>query len=240
MMYMIRYLLLIGLSLGSCSQLPLAYAQNFSEVNKVIFGFPEYDINQERFDEYEYSFAKIKFNRGPHSIVILAFVEDGIYEWVGKDNVKIFTKDGRVIKTSGLNTDFEIRSPKNIPEIASLRTSSGNKISNFVSAIDFRSLFFSDKDTEAAQEYFELIDLYQPDLFNATLRTRYSARTESIERFGELVNVQEIEQIASIDSIAWSERNYFYADEKTGRILKSSQKLHPRLARVYIDFFYKF
>ena len=86
---MIRYLLLIGLSLGSCSQLPLAYAQNFSEVNKVIFGFPEYDINQERFDEYEYSFAKIKFNRGPHSIVILAFVEDGIYEWAGKDNVKI-------------------------------------------------------------------------------------------------------------------------------------------------------
>ena len=240
MMYTIKYLLLVTLTLGSCSQLPLAYAQNFSEVNKVIFGFPEYDINQERYDEYEYSFAKIKFNRGPHSIVILAFVEDGIYEWVGKDNVKIFTKDGRVIKTSGLNTDFEIRSPQNIPEIASISTPSENKISRFLSAVDLRSLFFSDKDTEEVQEYFELIDLYQPDLINAILRTRYSARTENIERFGELVNVQEIEQIASIDSIAWSERNYFYADDKTGRILKSSQKLHPRVPRVYIDFFYKF
>ena len=61
-----------------------------------------------------------------------------------------------------------------------------------------------------------------------------------IERFGKLVNVQEIEQIASIDSIAWREKNYFYVDESTGRVLQSSQKLHPRLARVSIDFFYKF
>jgi hypothetical protein len=54
------------------------------------------------------------------------------------------------------------------------------------------------------------------------------------------VNVRAIEQIASIDSIAWSEKNYFYADENTGRVLQSSQKLHPRLSRVYVDFFYKF
>jgi hypothetical protein len=239
-MYTIRYLLVIGLTLGSCAQLPLAYAQNFSEVNKVIFGFPEYDITQERFDKFEFSFAKIKFDRGPHAIVILAFVDNGIYEWAGKDNVKIFTKDGRVIKTSGLLTDFEIRSPKNIPEITSLNTSSKNNISRFLSAIDFRPSFLSGKEVEAAQEYYELIDLYQPDLFNATLRSRYSFHPESIERFGELINVQKIEQISSIDSIAWRERNYFYADERTGRVLKSSQKLHPRLARVHIEFFYKF
>ena len=230
----------MGLTLGSCSQLPLAYAQNFSEVNKVIFGFPEYDINRTRFDEYEYSFAKIKFNRGPHSIVILAFVDDDIYEWVGTDNVKIFTQNGRVIKTTGLITDFEIRSPKNISDILSSNNLPTFKKSRLSAAIDFLPSFFSDKDIEEPQEQYESIDLYQPDLFNATLRTRYSSRSDEIERFGKLVNVQEIEQIASIDSIAWREKNYFYVDESTGRVLQSSQKLHPRLARVSIDFFYKF
>ena len=44
MMYMIRHLLFIAFAFSSCSQLPLAYAQNFSEVNKVIFGFDNEEI----------------------------------------------------------------------------------------------------------------------------------------------------------------------------------------------------
>jgi len=239
MTFMTRYVFLIVSILSSCSQLPLAYAQNFSEVNKVIFGFPEYDITQERFEEYEYSFAKVKFNRGPHSIVILAYIDEGIYEWAGTDNVRIFTKNGRIIKTSGLNTDFQIRSPGDHVLLASMRDDSVNKKSRFSLITSFIPSLWSTKQTEV-QEHFEAIDLYKPDLFNATLRTSYTSYVDELERFGEAVNVTAIEQIASIDSIAWHEKNYFYVDSSSGRVLKSSQKLHPRLTRVSMEFFYKF
>ena len=109
---MIRLLFVI-LFLTSCGNLPITYLQNFSSVNSVVFGFPEYEITEEIFDEYDNSFIKVRFGRGPHAILVLAYVENNIYEWVGADNVQIFTLNGRIIKTAGLTNNFEILRPLN-------------------------------------------------------------------------------------------------------------------------------
>jgi hypothetical protein len=108
--FMIRIIIAL-LLLSSCGNLPIAYLQNFSSVNNVVFGFPEYEITQEIFDEFENSFLKIRFGRGPQAILILAYVDNDIYEWVGADDVSIFTKNGRIIKTSGLAHNFEVIKP---------------------------------------------------------------------------------------------------------------------------------
>ena len=47
--FMIR-LFLVLLSLSGCGNLPIAYLQNFSEVNNVIFGFPDYKITKDIFE----------------------------------------------------------------------------------------------------------------------------------------------------------------------------------------------
>ena len=108
--FMIR-LLLILLLISSCGNLPITYLQNFSSVNNVVFGFPEYEITADIYNEYENSFIKIRFGRGPHAILVLAYIKDDIYEWVGSDDVKIFTFNGRIIKTSGLDNNIEIPKP---------------------------------------------------------------------------------------------------------------------------------
>ena len=113
---MIRILLALFL-LSSCGNLPITYIQNFSSINSVVFGFPEYEITEEIFNEYENSFLKIRFGRGPHAILILAYVEDNIFEWVGADGVRIFTLDGRIIKTSGLTNNSEILKPLKISDL---------------------------------------------------------------------------------------------------------------------------
>jgi len=107
---MIR-LFFILIFLTSCGNLPIAYLQNFSSVNNVVFGFPEYEITEDIYNEFDNSFIKIRFGKGPHAILVLAYVNDGIYEWVGADDVRIFTLDGRIIKTSGLTNNFEIIKP---------------------------------------------------------------------------------------------------------------------------------
>jgi len=109
---MIRVLFVL-LFLSSCGNLPITYLQNFSSVNSVIFGFPEYEITEDLLNEYENSFIKVRFGRGPHAILILAFEDDGVYEWVGADGVKVFTFNGRIIKTVGLPNNFEIPKPSN-------------------------------------------------------------------------------------------------------------------------------
>ena len=101
----------VVLFLSSCGNLPITYIQNFSSVNSVVFGFPDYEVTEEIFNEYENSFIKVRFGRGPHAILILAYVEDNVYEWIGADSVKIYTLNGRVIKTAGLNSNIEIVRP---------------------------------------------------------------------------------------------------------------------------------
>ena len=110
--FMIR-LFLIMISLSGCGNLPIAYIQNFSEVNNVIFGFPDYEITNEIFESYDSSFMKIRFGRGPHAILILAYIENDVYEWVGSDDVRIFTLNGRIIRTIGLPHNFELQNYSN-------------------------------------------------------------------------------------------------------------------------------
>ena len=104
-------ILFVVLFLTSCGNLPITYIQNFSSVNSVVFGFPDYEVTEEIFNDYENSFIKVRFGRGPHAILILAYAEDNVYEWIGADSVKIYTLNGRIIKTVGLDSNIEILRP---------------------------------------------------------------------------------------------------------------------------------
>ena len=166
--FMIRLLFVI-LILSSCGNLPIAYIQNFSSINSVVFGFPEYEITQEIFDEYENSFMKIRFGRGPHSILILAYIEDEIYEWVGNDGVKIFTLDGRIIKTSGLTNNVEILMPTNMIGIQNSK--------------------------------YETINLFNPDLYSATIARTVGTDDTTINKLGKNIQVKKIEESFRVKSI---------------------------------------
>ena len=54
----------VVLFLSSCGNLPITYIQNFSSVNSVVFGFPDYEVTEEIFNDYENSFIKVRFGRG--------------------------------------------------------------------------------------------------------------------------------------------------------------------------------
>ena len=201
--------LLVLLLLSSCGNLPIAYIQNFSSVNSVIFGFSDTEITQEIFDGYEYSFIKVRFARGPVSILVLAYVDGDIYEWVGQDGVSIFTQNGRVIKTSGLDHNFEISS-------------------------------HSDDASEILNEKYETINLYNPDLYLATLHSFSSPSYSQMNRFGSNIDVIKIKENISIDLIGWNESNYYYKNIESGVIEKAKQHIHPRLPALSIEFYYKF
>jgi len=107
---MIRVVFVV-LFLSSCNNLPITYIENFSSVNSVVFGFPDYEVTEKIFNDYENSFIKVRFGRGPHAILILAYEDDNVYEWIGADGVKIYTLNGRIVKTVGLSSNIEILRP---------------------------------------------------------------------------------------------------------------------------------
>ena len=236
--FMIRYIFVL-LFLTSCNNLPIAYIQNFSSVNNVVFGFSDYEITPEIYEEYEYSFIKIRFKRGPHSILILSFVEDDIFEWAGLDGVKVFTQNGRVIKTEGLTHDFEIINPRlRSPEQVMAFRCNINANRNFILSI-FSKKGCQDKRLSAFSN-IEKLHLYSPDLFSASMRVRINHTTQIIERLGEKIETKVLKEFIDIPSIAWTKENSYYADMNSGLILKSEQFLHPRLPVARIEFYYKY
>ena len=204
---MIR-LIFVLLMLPSCGNLPITYIQNFSSVNSVVFGFQEYEITEEIFNEYENSFLKIRFGRGPHAILVLAYVEDDVFEWVGADGVKVFTLDGRVIKTSGLTSNSEILKP-------------------------LRMKGFPD-------DAYETINLYNPNLFAATIMRSMDTRDATIKKLGQNIKVNKIEEFFEVESIGWKGKNTYYENISTKKIESVEQKIHPRLPIAKIEYYIKY
>ena len=207
MAFMTRILFVL-LFLSSCGNLPITYLQNFTSVNNVVFGFPENEITEEIFDEYESSFLKIRFGRGPHAILILAYVEDDIYEWAGADDVKIFTLDGRIIKTSGLTHNSEILKPFKM---------------------DYSS-----------KNLYETINLYNPDLYGATIKRSFDIRDETIKKLGQDIKVNRIKESFRVDAIGWNGENIYYQNATSQQIESSEQKIHPRLPVAKLEYYIKY
>ncbi|MDB9907972.1 YjbF family lipoprotein [Gammaproteobacteria bacterium] len=205
---MIR-LFFILLFLTSCGNLPITYIQNFGSVNNVVFGFSDYKVTQEIFDEYEYSFMKVRFGRGPHSILILAYENDGVYEWVGQDDVQIFTKNGRVLKTLGLAHNLEITKAHQ----------------------DRLSML---------QDSYESINLYNPDLYSATMYSTFRSKEVKIKRLEAKIDVLRIKEVSNVSAIGWKETNFYFKSLASNEIVQTHQNIHPRLPVLKIEFYYKF
>jgi len=228
---MIRILLILSL-LSSCGNLPIAYVQNFSSVNNVVFGYPDYKISQEIFEDYDNSFIKVRFGKGPHSILILAYINDDVYEWVGIDDVKLFTMNGRVIKTIGLEHNFELINPqKNI----FIDSTSANL--SYISSLIQNLFGTGDKDQNIS---YESINLFNPNLYSVTIESSLTSSSYELVRFEKKVDAIRFKVINEIKPIGWKETNYYYKNLKSGLIERTSQHMHPRLPVANIEFYYKF
>jgi hypothetical protein len=206
--FMIRIFLIL-ISITGCGNLPIAYVQNFSEVNNVIFGFPDYEITNEIYENYDNSFMKIRFGRGPHAILILAYINDDVYEWIGSDDVRIFTYNGRIIRTIGLPHNFELTN-----------YSKGNFV------IDNSS--------------YDLINLYNPDLYSVKLEKMLQSKESKLDRLGEAIDVYRITERFRIESIGWTGKNIYYQNKETLNIEMLEQDIHPRLPTLKVEYYLKY
>jgi len=206
--FMIRILLIL-ISITGCGNLPIAYIQNFSEVNNVIFGFPDYEITDEIYENYDNSFMKIRFGRGPHAILILAYINDDVYEWIGSDDVRIFTYNGRIIRTIGLPHNFELTNYSK---------------DNFV--IDNSS--------------YDLINLYNPDLYSVKMERVLQSKESKLDRLGEVIDIYRITERFRIESIGWTGKNIYYQNKETLNIEMLEQDIHPRLPTLKVEYYLKY
>lgn len=199
MIYMIKihpYILIIALS--SCSGFD--YFQAAPLVKNSLMGYKDIDISDEFYDQQEYSFAKIKIGRSSPVILSLAFIEDGIYEWISADEERIYTLNGKIIRTVGLDHNLNFLTGKSLPE-------------------------------------FNLLPMTQSRLAELTNPSAMITQTAQIYADHNSGIIYEEVITSSFD---WGYTNTYEVDQDSGLVKKSTQKIHPYLSELNIEFFYKF
>ena len=96
--------LFVLLTLSACSS--FAYNDSANYLYGYLFGFKS-EVTKGFYDDFDFSFATIKFGRGPESIIVLAeIIEKDTYKFVSNDQIKIYVKNGFIIKTEGMENDI--------------------------------------------------------------------------------------------------------------------------------------
>ena len=209
---MTKKTLILALCLSSCAGLPsLDYLSAAQNSLAYISGKNNYAITRELYEQQEYSFIKVRIGRFEPLIMVLAYVDNGDYEWVGADNSKIYTYKGKIIELNGFENDIKIQFPH-------------SKIKNFL--------------TKSNTSY--AVDFYSPVLFSLDVNTQINIdqKIVLIERLDQKDSFLRVQEVMDASLINWTKENeYLYDSDK--RLFKTVQYVHPRLPAIEIEFYLK-
>ena len=86
----------------------------------------------------------------------------------------------------------------------------------------------------------ELVNLYNPDLYSATINQLFKIKSSKIKKLENELAVNKIYEDFNIASIGWSGTNLYYQNKDTLRIEAVEQEIHPRLPRVKVEYYVKY
>lgn len=196
------------LVISSCSYID--YGQLPATIKDSIYG-QDIVIDDEFYNAQKYSFAKIKIGKSIVAIAVLASASEEKYLWISQDGARIYTNNGRITKTVGLNHDVSI-----------LDGSQNIKLTSFI-----------DHDSDNLYRRNTLLELSNP---HAIIAQEFTLTEEGID--STYFNSMLYAEAFSSGKLAFSGINYYWVDPK-GRVIKTEQFIHPNLPKVVIEFYFK-
>ena len=94
--------------------------QVFPLIGNAIRGTPDIPITESFIGDMEYSFAKVRIGRSTNAVLTLAYINNGIYQWVSSDGGSIYTQNGRIIRTEGMSQNSHFLNLLHLPGRAEL------------------------------------------------------------------------------------------------------------------------
>tara|TARA_A100001015_G_scaffold245840_1_gene281960 strand:- start:1769 stop:2437 length:669 start_codon:yes stop_codon:yes gene_type:complete len=186
----------------SCSS-GSVYSELFNNLG-ILFKPPS-DIPQEDVNSVKYSTMQVRIGRSPNTLIVLEEVQDDILKWTSSNFVKIYTKEGMIVKVSGLENELEIKD------------------------IDRRHPILTKKYPEKG--VINLTNFYtfsNPDLHLLPVKTSFRFdKIEKIKILGEEVLTKVYFEEARDNLISWKFNNKYWIN-LDGDIVKSIESFTPK------------
>lgn len=206
-----NFLLLKVIFLSSCSALSMnniapGYGEAYIALKNALVGYEDSAITPQVISKIPYASALIQIGKGPKALMILESKSSTDLTWVTADGIYIVTKNGKVIKTSGLINNLS----------ESIKSFNSDNFLN-----------------ENIKFYYYSYD--KPLLNNLKIKSVYSFKgKETVTLFNRKEELILIEESISNEYLGWSQVNKFWID-KDNFIWKSEQYISPKLPKLIIE-----
>ena len=207
-------ILLFFVLTASCSSIDYSriapgYSEAFKAIKNVIVGYEDQLITKELVESIPYASSLLKIGKGPSGLIILESINSDRYTWLSADEVFLVTRNGRVIKTAGLNNNLiEFNGP--------------NKKTGLLNQTDGISYSY----------YFSYDFPYLRNLeVKAIISNKGEVRVDLLA--GERL-LTLIEEEITNDFIGWNAVNKYWIDEE-GFVWKSEQHISPKLPKITLE-----
>ncbi len=170
------------------------------------------DLTLEEVNKVPYASMQVRLGRAPNVLVVLEEERQGVLKWTTSNQIKIYTKNGKIVRLTGTENVLEkVDLDPNYPLL-------NKKILNANLDISIVS-FYSFKN---------------PNLYNLAVRSEFKfVKKEKIKILGEEFDTLLFEEISDQNDIYWNFKNYYWVDEKEKVVLKSIQDFTPKNPQLF-------
>ena len=200
-----KCIIVLAILLNSCAN------NIYNELGSILSDmFSNKDISQEEINRIPYASLQMKIGRSPFSLIVLEEDLGNSLKWTSSNLIKIYTKNGKIIKFSGIDNELvSLQMDPNNPLLTGTLTNS------------------TDEDLTAFYTF------RNPDLFDMPIKSNFKFLSEEeIIFLGEKILVNKFIEKSYENLIRWNFENLYWINPVNNEVIKSIQNITPKNPRV--------
>ena len=172
------------------------------------------DLTLDEINKVPYASMQVRLGRTPNVLVVLEEDRQGVLKWTTSNQIKIYTKNGKIVRLTG--TENILERVDLDPKYPLLNKQILNEDLN-VSLISFYSF-------------------KNPNLYDLPVRSEFKfIKNEKINILNQEVDTLLFEEISQKNDIYWSFKNYYWVDKKEKIVIKSIQNFTPKNPKLFFS-----
>jgi len=174
-----------------------------------------YQVSIAQIRALPYASLGVRLGNGAPGALLLDRYEGDDLVWISGDNIALVTREGRLVKTVGLQRDLrqtQFESPDPLPQI------------------------FASGSVDGIAKVERVIDLSSRDSFGVPIESRYEILgPKTIHVIGLTRETIMIREHIVVRMWRWSADNYYWLDQKTGSVQRAIQRYCPEVPEIEYD-----
>tara|TARA_B100000575_G_C23132834_1_gene657431 strand:- start:841 stop:1473 length:633 start_codon:yes stop_codon:yes gene_type:complete len=172
------------------------------------------DLTLDEINKVPYASMQVRLGRAPNVLVVLEEDRQGVLKWTTSNQIKIYTKSGKIVRLTGIENILErVDLDANYPLLNKQILNEDLNVS-LVSFYSFKN----------------------PNLYDLPVRSDFKfLKNEKINILNQEVDTLLFEEVSQKNDIYWSFKNYYWVDKKEKIVIKSIQNFTPKNPKLFFS-----